>query len=126
MESCQNNSKKYSDNAITYNKDSYLYATGNIYTKTVADLSRICEEEDAEIDWMDAIYSGKVEKSKLFDAKKLKKYFDVKKILCSGADVLISKYLLIPRQVGTISSDILGIEVRILKPEERCIVEVTN
>ena len=81
------------ENALTYRKDVHL--TESVYTKEVADLSRICEEEDAEIDWHDTKYCSVTERERLFNTNLLGPYFEVKSVMCSGADVVISKHYLI-------------------------------
>jgi hypothetical protein len=113
-----------SENALNYNKDNLLKNTPHIYTKSVADLSRICEAEDAEIDWLDHLYLQKEYRSKLFNIELLQDMFIVKRILCSGADIIISKYYLIAKSVGTLDKKVFGIPLRIVEDKTRCRVEV--
>ena len=114
----------YKENAITYNKDTHLYDTGSVYTKIVANLSRICEEEDAELDWLELKYIIPSEKRKLFSIQLLKNYFDVKKVLCAGVDVMTSKYFLVATAPQIIDENVLGIGIKIVNEQESCLVEV--
>lgn len=118
-------SEIYQDDAITYNKEARLHnSESSVYTKLVADLSRICEEEDAEIDWSDINYCSPNERRKLFSLSLLESMFTVNKAMCSGVDVIISKYFLIASVPQMIDERVLGIGVKIVNESECCVVEV--
>ena len=114
----------YKEDALTYKKDRFLSSNMPVYTKFVADLTRICEEEDAEIDWGDITHLLKLNAKALCKIEGALNHFKLERLLISMIDRKIYKYVLVASKVGTISASVFGIPVVVESMGRSCRVEV--
>jgi hypothetical protein len=66
-----------------------LESIGNPSIKIYCDLNRICEVEDAVVEWYEEAYYQR--KSEIYDLTFLKSIFDIKEVLYAGVDGAICK-----------------------------------
>jgi hypothetical protein len=114
----------YTENALTYKKDKYLGGNMPVYTKFVADLTRICEEEDAEIDWGDITHLIKYNTRAINRIEGALGHFKLERLLISMVDKRINKYVLVATKAGHIKEDVFGIAVSVVGESQSCTVEV--
>lgn len=87
------------ENALTYNKDLMITAKTDRVQKNYADLNRICEIEDAIVEWYEPSYFQRFHKMS-FNFDYLKKVFQIKKIEFAGFDQVTAKIHLVANQIG--------------------------
>jgi hypothetical protein len=76
-------------NVITYDKDIGMRATNDNAQKIYCDMSRICELEDAVVEWYDSRYFQRPDE--LLDISYLNQLFKIRKYECAGIDGTICK-----------------------------------
>lgn len=100
---------------LNYDKDwakkTLFFRKGDTSIKIFCDLNRICELEDAVVEWYEEAYYQR--RSDLYDLNYLKELFDIKKVEYAGVDGAICKVLMIARTEGIIDKNLLGLEVRV-------------
>jgi hypothetical protein len=74
-------------------------------------LNRICELEDAVVEWYEEAYYQR--RTELYNLEFLKDYFNIKKIEYAGVDGTICKVNMIAKHEGTIHKSKLGVQVTI-------------
>lgn len=96
---------------FNYNKDwaSRIFKDSSI--KIYCDLNRICELEDAVVEWYEEAYYQR--RSDLYDLGFLRENFEIKEIDYAGVDGAICKVLMIAKNEGIIDKAKLGLEIRI-------------
>jgi hypothetical protein len=72
-------------------------------------LSRICELEDAVVEWYDSLYFQR--QGELLNVDYLKEIFDIKKYECAGIDGLICKFQLQAARPGRLYHEFIGIPI---------------
>lgn len=100
---------------LNYNKDwakkKTFFRQGDSSIKIYCDLNRICELEDAVVEWYEEAYYQR--RSDLYDLGFLRKNFEIKSTEYAGVDGAICKVLLIAKNEGVIEKSKLGLEIRI-------------
>ena len=74
---------------ITYDKDISRRASSDTSQKIFCDMSRICELEDAVVEWYDSRYFQR--QNELLNIDYLQQLFQIKKYECAGIDGLVCK-----------------------------------
>jgi hypothetical protein len=82
---------------LDYNRDQFFGQT-NSAQKIIADLSRVCELEDAIVEWYDPKYFQN-QKNK-FDLNYLKPFFVIKRVEYAGYDSVIARVHLVAKNAG--------------------------
>lgn len=77
--------------------------------KIYCDMSRICELEDAVVEWYDSRYFQRP--SELLNIEYLKELFAIKKYDCAGIDGLICKIQLQAIRPGRLFNPFIGIPI---------------
>lgn len=85
---------------MNYDKDIKARQANDNALKIYCDMSRICELEDAVVEWYDARYFQRPKE--LLNLDWLKELFTIKKYECAGIDGLICKLQLIAAKEGKI------------------------
>eukprot|EP00347_Sterkiella_histriomuscorum_P024104 403332295 len=97
------------ENVITYDKDIRMRASSDKAQKIFCDMSRICELEDAVVEWYDSKYFQR--QQEMLNIDFLNELFVVKKYECAGIDGLICKIQLQAVREGKLSNQYLGISL---------------
>lgn len=74
-------------------------------------MNRICELEDAVVEWYEEAYYQR--RTDLYDLGFLKEFFEIKSIEYAGVDGAICKAILTAHKSGVIEKQLLGIEIKI-------------
>lgn len=77
------------DTVLNYNKDSKIKTAKDRAQKIYCDLSRVCEIEDAVVEWYDSKYFQR--QKDLLNVSFFQQLFNIKKYECAGIDGLICK-----------------------------------
>jgi hypothetical protein len=77
------------ENVLNYNRDLKMKSNKDRAQKIYCDLTRVCEIEDAVVEWYDSKYFQR--KSELLNFNFLEKLFVIKKYECAGVEGLICK-----------------------------------
>ena len=101
------NPPKY--NVISYDKDIGMRAASDKAQKIYCDMSRICELEDAVVEWYDSRYFQK--KEEVLNIDYLSQLFVIKKYECAGIDGTICKIQLQAVKEGRIYNEFIGIPI---------------
>jgi hypothetical protein len=78
---------------MNYNKD--LNKRNHSSIKINCDLNRICELEDAVVEWYEEAYYQR--KKDLYDLRFLKEYFEIKETQYAGVDGAICKAIMVAK-----------------------------
>lgn len=109
-------SKTPTDSVLNYNKDLMIGPDTNRAQKIYADLNRICELEDAVVEWYDQKYYP--HKKNIVNFNFLRPFFNIKKVEYSGAGTVIVKAHLIAKNSGYLSEEQVGMEVEIYEEKQ--------
>ncbi len=105
---------------FSYNKDIKSKGSDRVQ-KIYCDLSRICEIEDAVVEWYDIRYFQKKEN---LDLAYLLPLFKVKAFECAGVDGLICRVHMTADKVGCIPTSHLGMTIKIKEQNDILVNEV--
>ena len=98
---------------LNYNKDwakkTSFFRLGDSSIKIMCDLNRICELEDAVVEWYEEAYYQR--RADLYDLSFLKELFDIKSVDYAGVDGAICKVFMIAKNEGVIDKPLLGIQI---------------
>lgn len=86
-----------------------FFRKGDSSIKIYCDLNRICELEDAVVEWYEERYYQR--RSDLYDLSFLRECFDIKRVDYAGVDGAICKVNMIAKCPGIIPQSKLGLEV---------------
>lgn len=78
-------------------------------------MSRICELEDAVVEWYDSKYFQR--QNEMLNISYLEKLFNIKKYECAGIDGLVCKIQLQAAREGRLYNEFLGIPIVVKDPE---------
>lgn len=86
------------ENNLTYSREKQLQSENDKAKKVMADLGRICELEDSEVEWRDLRYEPKI-KSQI-NLSTMEPYFVIKEAETSSIDIFVLKVRLIALKPG--------------------------
>lgn len=99
-----------------------MAAGNNASVKIVCDLNRICEIEDAVVEWYEERWYDRRPREEMYDLGWLKGCFTVEEVMYAGVDGIICKAKIRASRKGVIPKDKLGLEIQVKDVNE----EVTN
>lgn len=111
-------------NTLNYCRKEEVHYGQRRFSEIKADLSRICELEDTQLEWRSSDYYSYSVDSINF-VKKLKLLFDIEKIDIAKIDILALRIQLVAKRPGYLPYDeTLGIKIRVAGNNEDCTNEL--
>ena len=111
---------QYSRDAQQFGLPASLSAVGNASVKVFCDLNRVCEIEDAVVEWYEEAFYQR--RGCLLDLSFLKDNFTISELLYAGVDGTICKARLLAKAPGTLQR--LGLPLQVKTPTDQLVNEV--
>jgi len=111
---------QYSRDALQVGLPASLSAVGNASVKVFCDLNRVCEIEDAVVEWYEEAFYQR--RGCLLDLSFTRDHFSISELLYAGVDGTICRARLVAKAPGTLNR--LGLPLQIKAGAESLVNEV--